>query len=114
MENNKYCGIRTSCVSLIPKIIEVEFTLKYNEKNKETWLYISKGGVTGFESAQLPDLIMKYPEKNVFCVWIANMGTLHKYDRLEIPIYEIIKYLIHNKKIVITKEYGYIKNIRWL
>jgi len=80
----KYKAIKTNCVTGIPKITEVGFVIRGE------WLYISKGGITGFESARFKELT---ENNRIWDRWMACMGTHRRYDRLEVPIVEIKRFL---------------------
>lgn len=104
----RYVGVKTNCSTLMPKIVEVGFNIRGD------YINVVKGAVTGYEGANVKEICKDYLDKGVYARWVACMGTLNKYDKLEIPMSEIIKYLIDNEYITIGKEYGYIKEIRWL
>ena len=111
-----YKGIRTNSHTLIPEIVDIEFEIRHFDKGNlagEDWLYVTKGGVTGYESAQLKEMVDSYLERSVFTTWTACMGTLNKYPRLEIPMSEVIKFLKDQGLIEVTYEYGYPKKIIW-
>lgn len=103
-----YKAVLVDAFTLIPKVVDVDFEIRGE------YIYVVKGGVTGYESATLKKIVDDYLERSVFACWVACMGTLRKYPRLEIPMSEIIKYLLDNEIIEVEKEYGYIKKIIWL
>ena len=105
-----YKAILTKSWSLQPEIIEVDFEIK--KHGGEDWIYPIPG-VTGFESAPLKKLVEEYINEPVFSKWTACGGTLNKYDRLEIPISEIIRWLEETKQITVERDWGYIKSIIW-
>jgi len=100
-----YKAIKTNARTLIPEVIDVDFEIKGE------YIYVSKGAVTGYESASVRDIVKQYVEMSVFTCWTACSGTLNKYPRLEIPMSEIIKFLQDKELITVEKDYGYIKNI---
>lgn len=106
-----YNGVKTNAWTLIPEIVDVDFEIRYSESLESDWIYIIKGGVTGYESAEWRKLIEDYPNRSVFTSWLACAGTLNKYHRLDIPMSEVIKFLQDQKLITIEREYGYIKKI---
>jgi len=106
-----YRAVKINAVTLIPEIVDVDFVVKYHETLKGDWIYVTKGAVTGFESAELENLIQDYPKRSVFAYWVACGGTLNKYHRLEIPMSEVIKFLEDQKLIEVKREYGYVKKI---
>ena len=107
-----YKAILTNCASLQPEVVDIDFEVFVGHGGVE-WIR-PVPGVTGYESAQLKEIIKDYfDNKPVFSRWIACAGTLNKYDRLEIPMSEIIKYLQDGGRINVKREYGYIKNIDW-
>jgi len=108
-----YKGIKTNAHTLIPEIVEVDFEVRKSEWTEGDWIYITKGAVTGYESANVRELVGDYSKRSVFSTWIANAGTLNEYHRLEIPMSEIIKYLEDQKLIETKREYGYIKEVVW-
>ena len=79
-----YKAVRFDSMTGLPSIVDIEF------KIEGEWLYITKGCVTGYESARIGELI-----KNdyVFDVWVACSGTQRQYDRLIVPIVEIKRFL---------------------
>lgn len=106
-----YKGVKTDAWSLIPKVVDVDFDIKQYDSLAGDWIRVTKGGVTGYESAEWRKLIEDYPNRSVFSSWVACNGTLNKYHRLEIPMSEIIKFLKHQGLITVEREYGYIKKI---
>lgn len=107
-----YKGIRTNAVTLVPEVIDVEFIIRTNKKGID-WIYISKGAITGYESAQIREMVEKYVNESCFATWVACFGTLNKYSRLEIPMSEVLKFLLDEDLITVTRDYGYIKSIEW-
>lgn len=103
-----YKAILISATTLIPEVIDIDFELKGE------WLYVIRGGVTGFESANVKSLVEKYPKRGVFSQWVACAGTLNLYHRLEIPMSEVIKFLEKKKTIEVKRSYGYPKEIIFL
>lgn len=110
---NKYVGIMYSASTQIPRISYVEFDIKDYSENKR-YLRIVSGGVTGYEELPIKKALEEYIEKQSFTNWVACFGTLNSWNRLEIPMIEIIRYLTENEYISVIKEYGYIKKIMWL
>ena len=108
-----YKAVKTNARTLVPEIVEVEFEIRCSENLGSDWLYIVKGGVIGFESAELKNLVDVYPDRSVFATWTACMGTLNKYPRLEVPMSEIVKFLEGEGRISVEREYGYPKKIIW-
>ena len=106
-----YKAIRVKAWSLEPEIVDIDFEVAAGYDDKE-WIR-PVPGVTGYESGPLKSMVEEYVDKPVFSRWIACAGTLNKYDRLEIPMSEIIKYLEDNKRITVKREYGYIKEVTW-
>lgn len=107
-----YKAIKTSSVTLVPEIIDVEFIIKVDDKG-EDWIHISKGAITGYESAQIRELMEQYIKRSCFASWTANFGTLNKYSKLEVPMSEILRFLLDRDLVTVTKDYGYIKSIEW-
>lgn len=91
--------------------MDVDFEMRHSERLNSEWVYVIKGGVTGYESAQLDKLIDGLHKESAFITWTACAGTLNKYHRLEIPMSEVIKFLLDQKLITVEREYGYIKKI---
>lgn len=108
-----YKAIRVNAVTLIPEVIDVDFEIKYSENLKSDWIYVTKGGVTGYESAEVRRLVQDYPDRSVFATWTACMGTLNRYHRLDIPISEVIKFLKDQGLIETKEKYGYITEVIW-
>jgi len=113
-----YVGIKTNAWTLIPEIVEVNFKLKrYGEDSKylagTTWLSVTKGAITGYEEMEIKPVLEKDGKRSFVC-WVACGGTLNKYHRLEIPMSQILQYLLDEGYIEITREYGYIKDIKWI
>ena len=81
-----YKAVKIDAVTLIPAVVDVDFKIRYSESLESDWIYLTKGGVIGYESAEVRNLIEDYSERSVFASWTACMGTLNKYHRLEIPI----------------------------
>ena len=107
-----YKAILTKSYNLQPEIIEINFITKIDSKDRE-WIH-PVPGVTGYEGAQVKKIVEEYiKDKPVFCTWTACSGTLNKYDRLEIPMSEIIRYLEDVGRITVEKEYGYIRKVNW-
>lgn len=108
-----YKAIKTDAFTLIPEIVEVDFEIRHSESLVSDWIYITKGGVTGYASAKVRRLVEQYLERSVFAVWSANIGTLNKYHNLDVPLSEIIKFLKDRGLITVIYEYGYPKQITW-
>jgi len=108
-----YKAIKTDAWTLIPEIVDVDFKIRTYESLSGHWIHVIKGGITGFESAEVERLIEKYPKRGVFGSWIACAGTLRKYHHLAIPMSEVIKFLENNNLVDIERQYGYIKKISW-
>ena len=108
-----YKAVKINASTLIPEIVDVGFEIRYSERLKSDWIYVVKGGITGYESADIKRLVEDYPESSVFSSWTACVGTLNKYHRLEIPMSEIIKFLEHQNLITVKREYGYVRKITW-
>jgi len=106
-----YKGIKINASTLLPEIVDVDFKVKYHESLESDWIYVVKGAITGYESAQVSKLIEDYPKRSVFASWIACGGTLNKYHRLEIPMSEVIKFLEDQGLITVEREYGYPQKI---
>jgi hypothetical protein len=106
-----YKAVKINCSSLIPEIVDVDFKIVHSDSLNEDYIHITKGGVTGYESADWKKLIENYQDTSPFASWIACNGTLNRWHRLEIPMMEIIRYLLNNKLITVEKEYGYIKKV---
>lgn len=87
-ERKTYKAVVFSSLTGIPRVVDVEFTVRENG-----YLYVTKGGVTGFESAPLEELL-----KNdyVFDCWNANMGTARSWSKMLIPIMEIRRFVEEN------------------
>jgi len=103
-----YKGVLFNAFTIEPEIVDIEFEIRGE------YIYIVKGGVTGYEGAPLKKIVNDYVDKSMFTCWVACMGTYRKYHRLSIPMYEIIKYLINNNLIELERECGYIKGVKWL
>jgi len=110
-EKKTYKAIRVKSWSLEPEVIDIDFKIYEGYDDKE-WISPIPG-VTGYESGPLKRMVEEYVGKPVFSRWIACGGTLNKYDRLEIPMSEIIKYLLDKGRIRVDREYGYIKKVTW-
>jgi len=111
-ETKTYKAIRIKSWSLEPEVIDIGFKV-YDGYDDKEWIS-PLPGVTGYESGPLRSMVEEYIDKPVFSRWIACAGTLNKYDRLEIPMSEIVKYLEDNERIIVEREYGYIKKVTWL
>lgn len=105
-----YKAIRIKSWSLEPEIIEVNFET-FMSSDVE-WVRPIPG-VTGYESANLKKIVNDYLKKPVFSRWVACAGTLNKYDRLEIPMSEIIKWVEKIGRIETRREYDYLKEVIW-
>ena len=111
--SKNYKGIKYNSHTLLPEIIDINFEVK-DDNNGERWVRIIKGNSTGYEGLPIKKALNEYLDKGVFINWVACSGTLNKYPRLEIPMIELINYLIDNNYIFLEKEYDYIKKINWL
>lgn len=108
-----YKVIRVNSWSLEPVVEEINFVTNVDSEGIE-WIHPSPG-VTGYEGAELKKIIESYvDDKPVFSRWIACAGTLNKWDRLEIPMSEIVRYLEDEGRISVEREYGYIKKVVFL
>ena len=108
-----YKAIKTDAWTLIPEIIDVDFEIRQPGYVEGSWIYVVKGAVTGYESANVKQLVEEYPRRGVFSAWVACGGTLRKYDHLEVPMSEIIKFLEDQGLIEVKREYGYVREIIW-
>ena len=108
-----YKAIKINAVTLIPEVVDVDFEVRQHKSIEGDWIHITRGGVTGYESANVRELVKDYPRRSVFDSWTACGGTLNKYNRLMIPISEIIKFLESQGLIEVKYEYGYPKEIVW-
>jgi len=108
-----YKAVKTNARTLIPEIVDVDFEIKQYESLEGDWIRVTKGGVTGYESANIRNLVGDAHKQSIFASWVACGGTLNKYNRLEIPMSEIIKFLEHQGLIEVKREYGYIRKIIW-
>jgi len=106
-----YKAIRVKSWNLEPEVIDIGFEIYKGYGDKE-WIRPIPG-VTGYESAPLKRMVEDYVEKPVFFRWIACAGTLHMYDRLEIPLSEIVRYLEDSGRVVVERKYGYTKKVTW-
>jgi hypothetical protein len=103
-----YKGIRMNCFDFEPKIVDIDFEIR------DKYIYVIKGGTTGYESGNYKEMINEYIDKSMFTVWVACFGTVQRYSRLEIPMYEVLKYLETNGYLMTFFEYGYLKKVIWL
>jgi len=110
-EKKTYKAIRVKSWNLEPEVVDIGFEV-YEGYGDEEWIR-PVPSVTGYESGPLRRMVEEYVGKPVFSRWIACAGTLHMYDRLEIPLSEIVRYLEDNDKITVEREYGYIKKVTW-
>ena len=108
-----YKAVKIDAWSLLPEIVDVDFEIRTHESLDGQWIHVIKGGVTGYESAEVRKLIKDYPRRSVFYYWVACGGTNRKYHRLNIPMSEVIKYLQDQGLIEVEREYGYIKKVTW-
>jgi len=108
-----YKAVKIDAWSLLPEIVDVDFEIIYSESLKSDWIYVTKGGVTGYESAEVRKLIEDYPKRSMFEYWVACGGTLNKYHRLNIPMSEVIKYLEDQNLVDVKRKYGYVKKVTW-
>lgn len=84
-----------SSLTGVPRVVDVEFKVK-----EDGYVYVTKGGVTGFESAPLVDLLK---HDYVFDCWNACMGTERSWSKMLIPIMEIRRFVEDNSIEVIVK-----------
>jgi len=81
-------GIRTNCFSGKSNEVEVDCEKKHNTFLDSDWVWIVRGGVTGYESIEVSKL---QACKDSMKDWVACSGTKGVWDNLVIPISEVFR-----------------------
>lgn len=78
-------AVRTHHTTQIPSITSVTMEIRTPTEGQlkgDTWLHLTHGGITGYESVQLtPEIIEELKQRG----WSACAGTPNKWDSLYIP-----------------------------
>ena len=74
---------RIDCMTTQSKTVNLEVEVKYSETLKAYWVYITKGGVTGFESLSVKNMCAGKGG------WWACAGTKGRWDSLYVPADQI-------------------------
>ena len=90
-------GIRYDCFTDKSREVELECIIK--KRNDDKLIFsIEKGGVTGYESFVIEDDTTERMKRAKIPVWAACWGTKGRWDKLDVPLKNIIEMIDRCKK----------------